>query len=301
MRWLLILMVAVLVACEPAPAPQTGASPTAPAAAGQPQLPAAEPTEPSLEAFRQRAVQVCAQAREAIAAVPLRGDPLRPDAGPGDVSAAVAHYSAVANAWSRGANELYEFGLPADPIGGSFVTALDVLALRADEAAAALEAGEAPVAQGSVAVTEDARRTADQIGRDLGIGPLDDCGSRSRRAGARRVDVTAEDFVFSVGPLQRGRTRFVLRNEGQEEHHLFVVRLRRPGTLLDAVRADRAGKPPGAFLSDDGSVTATISPGGRSTVDVRLRRGAYGLLCFVASPDGTPHAYKGMAAEVVVP
>lgn len=300
MRWLLILVVAVLVACEPSPAPQAGPTP-APATPGQPQLPAAEPSEPPLEAFRQRAVQVCAQAREAIAAVPLRGDPLGPNAGPGDVSAAVAHYTAVANAWSRGANALYELGLPVDPLGEAFVTALDTLALRAEEAAAALDAGEAPAAQGSVAVTEDARRTTDQIGRDLGIGPLDRCGERRRFARARRTPVSAEDFSFTIGRVQRGRTRFVLRNEGQEEHHLFVVRLRRAGTLVDAVRADREGEPPAAFLADEGAVTATIWPGRRSTVDVRLRRGAYGLLCFVASPDGTPHAYKGMAREVLIP
>jgi hypothetical protein len=80
-----------------------------------------------------------------------------------------------------------------------------------------------------------------------------------------------------------------------------VVRLRQPGTLDDALRADREGQLPGSFLADGGTVSPVVRPGERTSVDVKLRAGSYGLLCFVASPDGTPHAFKGMAVEISVP
>lgn len=310
MRWIALLTVA-LAACTPTGTPSppptaAGASAAAVApAASEPaarQLPAAEPTRPTLQAFRARAEQACVAAARQVQATPLRGDPLRDGATGADRQAAVAHYRAMAGAWTTAANDLFTFGMPAHKGARNLITALDTVAQYSQQTAEFLSGGDLPTAQAGVAAVDDAFADADRIARRLGMSPVSQCGEhRLRLRRATRVRVNAYDFGFEVGSVSSGPTKFVLRNSGTERHHLFVVRLRSAGTLGEAIRADRAGENPGAFLLGQGNVSPVARPGERVTVDVRLRSGSYGLLCFVASPDGTPHAYKGMAAEISVP
>lgn len=310
MRWIALLAVA-LAACTPtgtpSPAPTAaGASAAAvtPAASQPPapQLPAVEPTRPTLQAFRARAEDACAAAARKVQAAPLRGDPLRDGATAADRRAAVAHYRAMAGAWTTVADDLFTFGMPAHKGGRKLVTALDTVAQYSQQTAEFLGGGDLPTSQAGVAAVDDAFAAADRIAARLGMPPVSQCGEdRLRLRNPTRVRVNAYDFGFEVGPVSSGPTRFVLHNSGTERHHLFVVRLRGAGTLGEAVRADRAGQDPGAFLLGQGNVSPVARPGERSTVDARLRSGSYGVLCFIASPDGTPHAYKGMAAEISVP
>lgn len=312
MRWIALLVVAV-AACTsappaPAPAPAPPAATPAPTPAQEArakqtpdELPAAEPTPPSLREFRARAVATCTEARRVLRASPLQGDPLRDGATQADLQAAVAHYRARSAAWTAAADDLWNFGLPKRPAAQSLITALDTAAQYSQQAAEFLTAQDFPTAQAAVAAVDDAMKEADAVARRLNIPPPSGCDRPTvRLPGARKRAVDAFDFGFAVAEGGPGPTRFVLRNTGEERHHLFVVRLRNAGTVLDAVRADRAGEPPGQFLAGAGKVSAVAHPGERATVDINLRPGSYALLCFVASRDGTPHAYKGMATEISV-
>lgn len=304
-RLVTLLLVAALAACDPAPSTDSSTLPTdGPGVnAAQPELPAADPVAPSVAEFAAEAASACATAAAVLDARPLRGDPLAPYAKRRDVRAAVQHYSAAARGWTAAAETLFAFGTPEDPRGQRFIAALDVVAMRSRQVAEALAAGDEELAQSMLGAAEQAMYEADTAARELGLGPLSHCGEPSPRlAGRQRIVVDAVDFGFRTPaePAQPGAARFVLRNRGVEEHQLFVVPLREPGTLRAAVAADRRGERLDAFLAGRGAATAVARPGERMTLDMELEPGPYGFLCFVASPDGTPHAFKGMALEVTV-
>ena len=300
-------LLALVLACTPGPqAPSAGGSgPRTPGPVATPEAPpgglaAAEPQLPSLAEFRRVAAQACIGATATIGGVPLRGDPLHASADRADRTAAMRHYRAAAAAWTAAASELWDFGLPEQAVGQRLITALDTLAQYSHQTAELLQAGDDAGAQAALDAVDDASRQADRFALRLGIGRLAECGiRRARLDGARRVPVDAADFTFGVNGVRAGPTRFVVRNRGDEPHHLVVVRLAEPGTLDEAVRADREGENPRPYLGRGRAISEEIGPGARTTLDVRLPPGPYGLLCFVASPDGTPHAYKGMAVEIV--
>ena len=306
MRWVCAGLMVLVAACVPGgQTAEPSQRPTpAQATASEPvpgQLPAAEPQLPSLADFRAEAAQSCAQAAATIAAVPLRGDPLHPSARPADRKVAVRHFRAVAAAWTKAAGDLWDFGLPERAVGQRLITALDTLAQYSHQTAETLQAGDDAGAQAALGAMDEAGQQANRTALRLGIGRLEECGvAPVRLPSPRRTRIDAEDFFFAVDEVRRGPTRFVLRNRGTEPHQLFVVRLSQAGTLDDAVRADRRQEDPGAFLGDGRAVSSVVEPGGRTTLDVRLPPGPYGLLCLVASADGTPHAYKGMATEIAV-
>ena len=305
MRWLCVLVV-IVCACTPAPVPQArptqpGRADVAPTATPPTQLPAAEPVGPSLAAFRRRAAKACDNAMTAISAAPLDGDPLRPGARPRHVEAAIAHYRTMSAAWTAAAEDLWDFGTPPQRIGEQLITSLDTVGQYSSQTAELLAAGDHAGAQAGVSAVDSTLQHTNSVTRRLGIGRLDDCGARpARLRNAARVQVTAYDFAFTADTPRAGPTRFVLRNDGSEPHHVFVVRLREQGTVADAVRADRFEQRPGDFLAGAGQTSPVAAPGETVNLDVRLQPGVYGLLCFVASDDGTPHAYKGMATEVIV-
>ena len=306
MRWA-VGVVLLLAACvpggrapEPSAAPTAGPVPASEAAPGQ--LPAAEPALPSLAEFRARAADACAEATARTAAAPLRGDPLHPAARPADRHAAVRHFRAAAAAWTQAAGDLWDFGLPERGVGQRLITALDTYAQYSHQTAELVRAGDRAGAQAGLAAVDDARQTADRFAQRLGIGRLAECGVvAARLPSPRRVMVDAGDFFFTVGEVRPGATRFAVRTRGGEPHQLVVVRLAAAGALDDAVRADRRQSDPGAFLRGNRAISTVVGPGGRTTLDVRLRAGSYGFVCALASEDGTPHAYKGMAQEVAVP
>ena len=307
MRWIVVIAVMV-AACSSPPPPATPSPSPAPATPGvaeseAPQLPAAEPVVPSRQEFVARAEQACRTVARRMQRVPLAGDPLAESATAADRNAAIAHYQERAGAWTAAADDLWAFGLPKPrKVPERLITALDTVAQYSQQTAEFFSASDLPTAQAGVGAVADAVDDADAIARRLGMTPFSECGLRQRRLeDARRVPVQALDFDFSVAAAQAGPARFVVRNAGQERHHLFVVRLAAAGTLAEALRADRAGESPGALLRGKGAVSPVAVPGERATLDVVLRPGAYGLLCFLASPDGTPHAYKGMSAEILVP
>ena len=304
MRAVALVLLVALVACTPGADSADPPEPTD-SASGSPgavsELPAVDPPPPTRREFAREANQACIAAAAELRGAPLQRDPFVDRARRADVAAAEVHYRAAARAWTAMAERLWAFGLPATKKAQKLILQLDTTAQYSNQAAELFAEEDLVPAQNSIKWAAQALRRAEHLAADLGIRPLADCGRPPVRiTGGRRTVITAADFSFRVPPLRRGATRFVLRNTGLEGHQLFVVRLRRPGTLDEALAADQRGDPPGRFLAGAGHTTRVVPPGARGTLDIRLRRGPYALLCPVASPDGTPHAYKGMAVEAAV-
>ena len=120
------------------------------------------------------------------------------------------------------------------------------------------------------------------------------------RAPAGSMTITAWDYAFDAPDTAvAGFTEITLVNKGPELHHVQLIKLGAGKTLSDVFAALQAGGPPPAWVTDVGGPNAP-APGGTAVVSVELDAGRYAALCFIPSPDGTPHVMKGMAREIVV-
>lgn len=117
----------------------------------------------------------------------------------------------------------------------------------------------------------------------------------------RVVTITARDYAFEApDSVEAGYVTLRLLSRGQELHHVQMVRLDEGHTLKDLFEAmkDPAAKPP-KWMVEVGGPNAPV-PGGESAASLTLVPSRYALICFIPSPDGTPHIMKGMAKELVV-
>lgn len=136
---------------------------------------------------------------------------------------------------------------------------------------------------------------ADECGLDVG-GELPDGVSRELDEDAQRVDVSAVEYDFIFEPPTAGAVSFVMSNDGEEPHYLGLGKLREGATLEDAINADDPDE--FAEWTADSDV---VGPGGEAVLTVEdLEAGEYGMVCFIPGPDGTPHAFSGMAVPFTV-
>lgn len=125
--------------------------------------------------------------------------------------------------------------------------------------------------------------------------------SHPSRYSGRVVTITARDFAFEApDSVEAGYVTLRLLSRGKELHHVQMVRLDEGHTLKDLFEAmkDPAAKPP-KWMVEVGGPNAPV-PGGESAASLTLVPTRYALICFIPSPDGTPHIMKGMAKELVV-
>jgi uncharacterized cupredoxin-like copper-binding protein len=121
---------------------------------------------------------------------------------------------------------------------------------------------------------------------------------------ARRIDVTAVDFGFETDltTIEAGLVEVAIANEGAEDHQAMIVRFRDGATFADMAEA-AAGDPTGAsalgFVEGFGGPNGA-APGESATSRQVLEPGEYLLACFIPSPDGVPHAAKGMVRPFTV-
>lgn len=125
------------------------------------------------------------------------------------------------------------------------------------------------------------------------------------------VEVRAVDYRFEGVPTQLDArpTRFVLTNEGDELHELFLFR-RNDGTDQPAEELLSLPEDQVSELVTPVGEPAFAPPGGSEQVVVDLEPGAYIAVCFIPtgttsedappSPDAAPHAAHGMVAELTV-
>jgi plastocyanin len=122
-------------------------------------------------------------------------------------------------------------------------------------------------------------------------------------APARIVTVTARDYAFEMpDTIAAGRTEVRLVNRGPELHHVQLVRLaagHTPAEFFAAMRAMKPGAAPPAWVRQVGGPNSP-APGGTSAAVLVLAPGTHVLVCFIPSPDGTPHVMKGMSRVVTV-
>jgi uncharacterized cupredoxin-like copper-binding protein len=120
---------------------------------------------------------------------------------------------------------------------------------------------------------------------------------------ATRVDVTASEYTFVADPTEvaAGKVSFVLVNEGQEAHFLALSKVNEGHTIEEALGFE--GDPEEAGIVENVEYDSGLAaPGGEDEeiVTLDLEAGDYALLCFIPGPDGTPHAFSGMAVPYTV-
>jgi hypothetical protein len=116
------------------------------------------------------------------------------------------------------------------------------------------------------------------------------------------VDLELVDFGFNgdldSDAVKSGDFAFHVKNSGEQAHEVILVELPAEGTLEELLN-DESFEPEPILLK------LPYSAGDESDVALpgKLAAGRYGLVCFfpdTEDPEGTPHAFKGMAAEFTV-
>jgi hypothetical protein len=117
---------------------------------------------------------------------------------------------------------------------------------------------------------------------------------------ANVVTVTAKDYSFDApAEIPAGLTTIRLVTEGKELHHANLVKLEDGKTFDDFKQAIQKQGPPPAWMRMAGGPNPP-RPGGVTEETQMLEPGNYVIVCFVPSPDGTPHIAKGMMRPLTV-
>jgi hypothetical protein len=120
-------------------------------------------------------------------------------------------------------------------------------------------------------------------------------GTTPASAPAHEITITARDFAFDApDSVPAGLVTIHLKNAGPDLHQAWLVRLDDGKTLQDLDASFLASWPPPTWAVNVGGPNAA-PPGGESTASLVLTPGAYGLVCIIPAPDGTPHLMKGMS------
>ncbi len=126
------------------------------------------------------------------------------------------------------------------------------------------------------------------------------------------VSITAVDYSFAApDSISGGLVRVTLANNGKEEHHAQLFRLKEGVTFENFGSAAQAAikalpeKGDAAFLPVLAMGTleggpASITPGAMTDAVLNLKAGQYVVVCFVTGADGVPHAGKGMVRPLSV-
>ena len=119
-------------------------------------------------------------------------------------------------------------------------------------------------------------------------------------AAPNAVTVTASDFSFH-GPAEipAGLTTIRLVNRGPSLHHIQLIKLEQGKTVEDLLTALKTPGPPPNWISFAGGPNPP-EPGSTTNVTLTLEPGSYAMVCFIPTPDGTPHVMKGMARALSV-
>jgi uncharacterized cupredoxin-like copper-binding protein len=115
------------------------------------------------------------------------------------------------------------------------------------------------------------------------------------------ADVTMRliDYDFAMDNVRPGLVTFRVVNDAPQDHEVLLVQLHGQTTMEQALRwvENREGAQPFTMLGG----IAPIAPGESNNFSVNLRRGRYGLICFVPDQgDGRPHFMHGMVKEIEV-
>jgi hypothetical protein len=115
------------------------------------------------------------------------------------------------------------------------------------------------------------------------------------------VTIHAKEFSFTApSTIAAGQVTLRLVNDGQQLHHVQVLKLGEGKTMGDLEAALKSNGPPPSWLTAVGGPNAAI-PGATIEATLTLDAGNYVIACFVPSPgDPTPHVMKGMIQPLTV-
>ena len=110
--------------------------------------------------------------------------------------------------------------------------------------------------------------------------------------------VTALEYEFQGVPeaLATGEYTFTLQNAGEEPHELYLAYITSDQSIEEIIELPE---------KQVNKVTQAVdrveaAPGESAEFTAALVPGRFGYVCFVQAPDGTPHAFLGMAGELTV-
>jgi hypothetical protein len=110
------------------------------------------------------------------------------------------------------------------------------------------------------------------------------------------VTITAHEFGYQIpAVIPAGVSRIQIVNQGQELHHVQLVRLAEGHTAADLGKAIEGGTRPDWAIPVGGPNAA--QPGDTSATIQSLEPGHYVALCFIPGADKVPHFMKGMVQE----
>lgn len=114
------------------------------------------------------------------------------------------------------------------------------------------------------------------------------------QAAATVITVTGTEFAFAApDTIPAGLVTLRLDNAGMEPHQMVVMRIDSGKTMADVqTMMSKQDTVPGWLAFPIG--VSVIAPGDSGNATAVLTPGHYVMVCFIASPDGTPHAMKGM-------
>lgn len=117
--------------------------------------------------------------------------------------------------------------------------------------------------------------------------------------GPNVVNVVAKEFQFEMpDTVPAGPTLFHFTDNGEQLHHVTLVKLEQGKTLKDLTTL-----PPGPFpkwMVFMGGPNTPLPKGGQGEDIVDLTPGNYAVICVIPDSDGKPHMMKGMVKALTV-
>ena len=117
---------------------------------------------------------------------------------------------------------------------------------------------------------------------------------------ATPVTIRLTDYHIALsGPLRTGRQLVRVENDGQQRHHLSVMRFVRPMPLEELDRWDGKSNP--APIETINGGTTILDAGEASVISLDLHSGTYLLECVVSNDvKSKPHYMLGMEREIAI-
>jgi uncharacterized cupredoxin-like copper-binding protein len=114
------------------------------------------------------------------------------------------------------------------------------------------------------------------------------------------LTITATDYAFDApAQVPAGFTTIRVVDNGREPHQAALMRLEQGKTFADFKASLKKPGPPQPWIVPAGGPNPPM-PNGTAEDTQYLPPGTYAIVCFVPSPDGTPHIAKGMMRELTV-
>lgn len=125
---------------------------------------------------------------------------------------------------------------------------------------------------------------------------------QSSQANIPEVDIIASEYTFdSPAEIEAGMTYIKMENQGEEIHHVQLLRINDDVTMDEFQAALQQGAEAALPLVTLHGGVGLLPPGGSGRVLVDVPEGQYVLACFVPDDeDGLPHLAKGMLTPLKV-